>query len=69
MNLPFDATCFNLFVQEFAAAFPESLNLLQLDQAGAHCALDVDLEMAAHTPLLAAWDKQLASRRAALSIP
>jgi DDE superfamily endonuclease len=33
-----DATCFNLFVQEFGAAFPESLNLLQLDQAGAHCA-------------------------------
>jgi hypothetical protein len=33
-----DATCFNLFVQEFSAAFPDSLNLLQLDQAGAHCA-------------------------------
>jgi DDE superfamily endonuclease len=33
-----DATCFNLFVQEFAAAFPDSLNLIQLNQAGAHCA-------------------------------
>lgn len=37
-----DATCFNLFIQEFAAAFPESLNLLQLDQAAAHCALEID---------------------------
>lgn len=33
-----DATCFNVFVQEFSAAFPDTLNLLQLDQAGAHCA-------------------------------
>jgi hypothetical protein len=37
-----DATCFNLFVQEFSAAFPDSLNLLQLDQAGAHCASLID---------------------------
>jgi DDE superfamily endonuclease len=37
-----DATCFNLFVQEFAAAFPDTLNLIQLDQAGAHCASQVD---------------------------
>jgi DDE superfamily endonuclease len=37
-----DATCFNLFVQELATAFPDTLNLLQLDQAGAHCATLID---------------------------
>jgi DDE superfamily endonuclease len=54
-----DATCFNLFVQEFSAAFPDSLNLLQLDQAGAHCASLIDwpenvvpLFQPAHSPEL-----------------
>ena len=37
-----DATCFNRFVEQFAAAFPDTLNLLQLDQASAHAALEVD---------------------------
>lgn len=37
-----DAICFNVFVQEFGAAFPDSLNLLQLDQAGAHGASLID---------------------------
>lgn len=33
-----DRVCFELFVQEFGAAFPHTLNLLQMDQAGAHMA-------------------------------
>jgi hypothetical protein len=37
-----DTTCFNLFVQKFDAAFPDSLNLIQLDQAEAHCASLID---------------------------
>ena len=33
-----DAACFGRFVELFGAAFPESLNLLHLDQASAHIA-------------------------------
>ena len=33
-----DAACFGRFVELFGAAFPESLNLLHLDQASAHVA-------------------------------
>ena len=33
-----DAACFGSFVELFGAAFPESLNLLHLDQASAHVA-------------------------------
>lgn len=33
-----DATCFQRFIDLFAAAFPDSLNLLQLDQASCHTA-------------------------------
>lgn len=33
-----DAACFGHFVKLFGAAFPESLNLLHLDQASAHIA-------------------------------
>ncbi len=36
-----DATCFNLFVTQFSAAFPDTLNLLQLDQASAHISGEV----------------------------
>lgn len=35
-----DAICFEQFIKLFGAAFPETLNLLHLDQAGAHIALD-----------------------------
>ena len=31
-----DAICFNRFVTQFSARFPDTLNLLQLDQASAH---------------------------------
>ena len=31
-----DAVCFELFLQEFGAAFPHTMNLVQMDQAGAH---------------------------------
>lgn len=33
-----DAVCFELFLQELGAAFADTMNLLQLDQAGAHIA-------------------------------
>ena len=33
-----DAVCFELFLQEFGAAFSNTMNLLQMDQAGAHIA-------------------------------
>lgn len=33
-----DSTCFQQFIDLFAAAFPDSLNLLQLDQASCHIA-------------------------------
>lgn len=33
-----DSTCFQHFIDLFAAAFPDSLNLLQLDQASCHVA-------------------------------
>lgn len=33
-----DADCFEHFLQQFAQAFPETLNVIQLDQAPAHCA-------------------------------
>ena len=33
-----DAACFERFIELFGAAFPESLNLLHLDQASAHLA-------------------------------
>jgi transposase len=36
-----DAVCFELFLQEFAAAFPQTMNLLQMDQAGAHVAAQI----------------------------
>lgn len=52
-----DAVCFNRFVEQFAAAFSGSLNLLQLDQASAHIALEanwpdnvVPLFQPAHSP-------------------
>lgn len=54
-----DALCFEGFVEQFAAAFPGSLNLLQLDQASAHIALEVNwpdnvvpLFQPAHSPEL-----------------
>lgn len=37
-----DAVCFERFVEQFAAAFRGSLNLLQLDQARAHIAVEVN---------------------------
>lgn len=33
-----DSVCFQRFIDLFAAAFPDSLNLLQLDQASCHTA-------------------------------
>jgi hypothetical protein len=36
-----DATCFNRFVAQFSVAFPDTLNLLQLDQASAHISGEV----------------------------
>jgi transposase len=33
-----DSTCFEQFIHLFGAAFPETMNLLHLDQAGAHVA-------------------------------
>lgn len=36
-----DGVCFEQFVIEFGAAFPNSLNLLQMDQAGAHMASSI----------------------------
>lgn len=36
-----DATCFNRFVAQFSAAFPDTFNLLQLDQASAHISSEV----------------------------
>ena len=36
-----DAICFNRFVAQFSAAFPDTLNLLQLDQASAHISSEV----------------------------
>ena len=56
---PLDGLCFNRFVEQLAAAFPESLTLLQLDQARAHMALEVNwpenvvpLFQPAHSPEL-----------------
>ena len=31
-----DGVCFNRFLEQFAMAFPDTLNLLQMDQASAH---------------------------------
>lgn len=36
-----DTVCFQRFVDQFAAAFPDSLNLLHLDQAGCHTAAEL----------------------------
>jgi DDE superfamily endonuclease len=36
-----DAICFNRFLAQFSAAFPDTLNLLQLDQASAHISSEV----------------------------
>lgn len=36
-----DALCFNRFLEQFSSAFPETLNLLQLDQASAHVASEL----------------------------
>jgi hypothetical protein len=36
-----DAACFQRFLDLFAAAFPDSLNLLQLDQASCHTATEL----------------------------
>jgi transposase len=36
-----DAVCFELFLQEFAAAFADTMNLIQMDQAGAHLAAHI----------------------------
>ena len=36
-----DAICFNRFVAQFSTAFPDTLNLLQLDQASAHISSEV----------------------------
>jgi hypothetical protein len=36
-----DAVCFELFLQEFGAAFGDTMNLLQMDQAGAHVAAQI----------------------------
>lgn len=36
-----DAHCFSRFVEQFSLAFPDTLNVLQLDQAGAHTAIDI----------------------------
>lgn len=36
-----DALCFERFIEQFAAAFDQSLNLLQIDQAGAHMAQSI----------------------------
>ena len=36
-----DAACFQRFIDLFAAAFPDSLNLLHLDQAGCHTATEL----------------------------
>lgn len=36
-----DAICFNRFVAKFSAAFPDTLNLLQIDQATAHISSQV----------------------------
>jgi len=54
-----DALCCERFVEQFAAAFPGSLNLLQLDQASTHTAGElnwpenvVPLFQPAHSPQL-----------------
>jgi transposase len=40
LELPYlNAETFQIFIEAFAAAFPESLNLLLLDNSGAHTAL------------------------------
>lgn len=36
-----DGICFNRFLAQFSAAFPDTLNLLQLDQASAHISSEV----------------------------
>jgi hypothetical protein len=36
-----DSVCFQRFIDLFAAAFPDSLNLLHLDQASCHTATTV----------------------------
>lgn len=38
-----DAHCFQAFLDEFSAAYPESLNVLVLDGAGAHVAASLDV--------------------------
>jgi len=38
MSFHLDTACFQRFIDLFAAAFPDSLNLLQLDQASCHTA-------------------------------
>lgn len=36
-----DAVCFELFLQEFGAVFADTMNLVQMDQAGAHVAAQI----------------------------